>query len=180
MAATRPDDLLAIAHLVRPHGVRGEISAIPLAPPVLEPAALIADRVLILRDAGGATRTIRGIGVRWNQDRWLLTLEGVETMDDATRLRGIDLCLLRQELPALPEGWFWEDDLQLCRVLDAHLGEIGQAAGLNLNGYQPQLELKRPDGASVLIPWVRAYIVRVDLDEGVIHTDLPAEYPGLE
>ena len=40
MALAKADDLLAIAHLVRAHGVHGEISAIALAPPVLEPADL--------------------------------------------------------------------------------------------------------------------------------------------
>lgn len=180
MASPRPDDLLAIAHLVRPHGVRGEISAIPLAPPVVEPAVLIQDRVLTLRDPGGATRTVVGSTVRFHQDRWLITLQDVESMDDANLLRGVDLCLRRDELPRLPEGWFWEDDLQRCTVVDATLGELGGVKGLNTSGYQPQLEVLRPGGAVALIPWVRAFITDVDLAAQVIRTALPAEFPGLE
>lgn len=180
MASTRPDDLLAIAHLVRPHGVRGEVSAIPLAPPVLDPAELVEGRVLTLREPGGALRSAVVEGLRLHQDRWLILLEGVETMDDANLLRGVDLCLRRDELPVLPEGWFWEDDLQRCRVVDAVLGEIGTVAGLGVGGMQPQLQLKRPDGQIVLIPWVRAFIVQVDLDANLVQTNLPAEYPGLE
>lgn len=179
MVASRPDDILAIAHLVRPHGVRGEISAIPLAPPILDPGELIEGRVLILREVDGAARSIVGAAVRFHQDRWLIQLEGVDSMDQADALRGLDLCLRRNELPQLPEGWYWEDDLQQCRVVDAVLGDLGAVAGLGLGGMQPQLQLRRPDGSLVLIPWVRAFIVQVDLAANLIKTNLPAEYPGL-
>jgi 16S rRNA processing protein RimM len=179
MVPNGPDDLLAIAYLVRPHGIHGEVSAIPLAPPVLDPDGLIRGRVLTLRDPAGGARTVAGLGVRPHQDRWLVTLEGIDSMDEADRLRGLDLCLRRAELPELPEGWFWEDDLARCRVVDAALGEIGTVAGLNVSAFQPQLELRRPDGALVLIPWVRAYIAKVDLGAGEIRTALPADFPGL-
>jgi hypothetical protein len=52
-----------------------------------------------LRDPGGATRTVVGVGVRFHQDRWLITLDKVESMEEANSLRGVDLCLRRAELP---------------------------------------------------------------------------------
>ena len=178
MIPSRPEDLLAIAHIVRPHGVRGELSAEVLAPPVLELGALLVGR-LYARFPGGEVRAVRGLGVRPHQERLLITLEGIQDMNAAETLRQVDLCLPRAELPPLPEGWYWEADVQACRVIDRTLGEIGQAAGLNLGLAQPRLELRRPDGALALIPWVRAFILEVNLETHQILVDLPGDFPGI-
>ena len=178
MASPRADELLAVAHIVKPHGIRGEMSAVPLAPAVLDPQSLILRR-LFARDAQGGVREVEGLSMRPHKDRWLITLAGVETMDDALTCRNIDLCLRRTELPELPEGWFWEVDLEGCQVIDKVLGPIGSFAGLEDRSAQSQLIIQRPDGAKALIPWVRAFIMKVDLEAREIRTDLPAEFPGI-
>lgn len=179
MALPRPEELLAIAHIVRPHGVHGELSVIPLAPPVLEAIDLIVERRLYARDPAGGLRPVHGVSVRGHQDRWLVVLEESQTMDEAEAFRGIDLCLPRAELPELPEGWYWEADLQLCEVFDRTLGQIGTVKGLRVTGAQAQLELSRPDGSLALIPWVRAFILEVNIASRQIHTDLPLDFPGI-
>lgn len=174
-----PSDLLAIAHLVRPHGLRGEIVAEPRVPEVVDPVGLILDRRLFLRTPKGEVSETTGVGLRPHQGRWLVALDGIESMDDAETLRGFDLCLPRAELPALPEGWYYEADLERCRVVDEHFGEIGQVEALETAGAQPNLRVRRPTGAAVLIPWVKAYFVAVDLPAGRLTTRLPLDFPGL-
>ena len=175
-----PDDLLALAHVLRPHGIRGELSAKVLAPPVLEPLELLTERRLFARSPNGKVEVVQGEGARPHQDRWLVRLAGVETMNDAEEYRGWDLCLPRNELPELPEGWFWEADLEGCRVVDSQLGEIGRVSRLETRGPQPQLILHTTRGVEVTIPWVSGLVPRVDLEGRSVHTDLPEEYPGLE
>ncbi len=174
-----PQDLLAIAHLSRPHGVHGEVSAIPLTPPVLDPGVLIINKRLFLRDLHNKLREIQGEAVRSHQDRWLVKLEGIDTMDDANDLRGYDLCLPRGELPELPEGWFYETDLEGCRVIDEQLGDLGEVAGLELGYVQPQLKIRRANGAIVLIPWRTAFFPHVDLAARCISARLPVGLPGI-
>jgi 16S rRNA processing protein RimM len=178
MDAPHPDELLAVAHVTRPHGVRGELSAIPLAPPPIDLAALLVGRIW-LRDARGIVREVRGTAARPHQDRWLVTLEGVETMEAAGALREMDLCLPRAELPELPEGWYWEEDLLGCRVLDRRLGEIGRVRGLDTTLAQPRLRIERPGGATASVPWVSALVVGVDLASREVQTDLPDGYPEI-
>ena len=173
-----PDELLAVAHVTRPHGIRGELSAVPLAPPVFECASLIVRR-LFMRTAKGEVRPVQGLAVRPHQNRWLITLEGVEDRTQADALREIDLCLTRDELPPLPEGWYWESELQRCRVIDKTLGEIGRVHGLNLDSSQPRLEIIRPDDSIATFPWVKAFLVKVDLESSEIHIDLPPGMPGI-
>src|SRR5688572_22930469 len=162
MTVPGPEELLAVARIVRPHGVAGEASADVLSPPVLDAADLLTGRVFA-RFPQGKVVPMQVIGLRPHGARLLIRLEGIETMDQAETLRQVDLCLPRAELPELPEGWFWEADLQLCRVFDRALGEIGAVHALNTSGPRPQLEIKRPDNTIAQIPWVKAYIVSVDI-----------------
>ncbi|MCE5231560.1 ribosome maturation factor RimM [bacterium] len=173
------DDLLAIAHLVRPHGLRGEIAAEPLVPEVVDAVGLILDRRLFLRDRAGRVSEVRAIGLRPHQARWLITIEGIESMDDAEALRGADLCLPRAELPELPADTYYEADLERCRVIDEKFGEIGHVEALETGGAQPNLKVRRANGAAVLIPWVKAFFVSVDVPAGELKTNLPDDFPGL-
>ena len=178
MTPSNPEELLAIAHIVRPHGIRGEVSAMALAPSALDFASLAVGRVFA-RFPTGEVREMEVLDLRPHQDRWLIVLEGIETMNDAETVRQVDLCLPRAELPPLPEGWFWETDLQHCHVVDRAVGPLGTVKGLNTAGAQPQLEIHRPDGSIVSIPWVKAFIAKVDLAVGEITTDLPLDFPGI-
>lgn len=173
------DELLAIAHLIRPHGLRGEIVAEPLVPEVVDAVELILDRRLFLRDRAGKVSETRGVGLRPHQRRWLITLDGIASMDEAETMRGVELCLPRGELPALPEGWYYEADLTRCRVIDEHFGEIGQVEALETASAQPSLRVRRENGAAVLIPWVKAYFTSVDVPAGELKTNLPQDFPGL-
>ena len=76
-------------------------------------------------------------------------------------------------------GRYWEADLRDCRVIDARLGEIGRAEGLDVATPQAHLRVCRPDGLIVAIPWTRPLIAQVDLKTGQIHTDLPDQFPGV-
>lgn len=172
-------ELLAIAHLIRPHGLRGEIVAEPLVPEVIDAVELILERRLFLRDRAGAVREARAVGLRPHQGRWLILLDGIESIDDAETLRGFELCLPRGELPKLPEGWYYEADLTRCKVIDEKFGEIGQVEALETTGAQPNLKVRRADGGQVLIPWVKAYFVMVDIAGGELRTKLPEDFPGV-
>ncbi len=181
MNQPQPERLLALAHLVRPHGLRGEISSIGLAPPVLDLGELLDQREVVARSEAGEVLGVMQVeSLRPHQDRWLIKLVGIEDPEQADTLRGVDLCVPRAQLPELPEGWYYEDDLEGCRVVDRRLGELGTVTGLETNRAQPQLLVRRPEGALISIPWVRAFISAVDLERREIGTDLPIDFPGLE
>jgi 16S rRNA processing protein RimM len=187
--APAPDALLAVARLIRPHGLRGELSAVVLAPDVLDPFELLPGAAFALRPAEGAPRVgdpslagriLKCEAIRPHQDRWLVKLEGFDDLTAAEGLRGFDLCLARKDLPPLPEGWHWEADIVGAKVIDGRLGELGIAAELETGGGQNQLIVRRPAGDRVRIPWVKAYLKQVDLARREIRIELPEGFPGIE
>jgi 16S rRNA processing protein RimM len=175
------DALLAIARLGRPHGVRGEVRAEALCPPVLNLADLLALSPLWLRRSGHPLRRVRVVSVRPHPPAFLLVLDGWDARETVAELAGTELCLERSVLPELPEGWYWEDDLIGLVVEDRRLGVIGRVAALDVIAGQGSLRVvsaNRP-GVSVGIPWVAELVRVVDLEGGRVEVDLPLDYPGL-
>lgn len=178
MFSSQEDQTLAIARLTRPHGVHGELSAIAHVPPVVDLPGLIR-QPLTLRSPKGWVRTVQGESARPHTGRWLIKLAGVHSRNEAESLREHELCLRRDQLPELPEGWFWEADLLGSQVIDENLGTLGEVQSLEADLPQARLTIRRPNGGEAHIPWRKVYIHRVDLAEQTIHVDLPAEFPGI-
>ncbi len=176
----KPEDLVAVARLHRPHGLRGEIRAERISPEVLDFAALVTQRKVWLRGKEGNFRGIRVLSLRTHQKTFLLTLEGIEERTAADALRGGELCILREDLPSLPEGWIWEKDLIGYEVEDATRGPIGAAAGLYAISDRHVLQVARADGTEIDIPWTKGLILSVESKTRKINVALPLDYPGLE
>lgn len=136
---------------------------------------------LWLRQEGRPLRTVDVAALRPHGQLWLITVEGVEDRDAAGELKHAELCLQREELPDLPEGWYWEADIVGLAVEDRRLGSLGRAAGLEQLGGQPVLMVERdaPSEGRIQIPWAEALVPVVDLENRRIEVDLPDEYPGL-
>jgi len=79
----------------------------------------------------------------------------------------------RAERGALPEGEYFQSDLIGCKVLDEKDGRVlGVVEGFEQYGGPPLLEVSSEDG-EVLIPFVPAICVAVDLAHRSISVDLP-------
>jgi len=177
--APRVEDLLAVARLYGPHGLEGEVKAKACIPAILDFRELMRGGGLFLRNEKHAAVKVRVIGVRPYREGYLLRFEGVVDRAAAEALRDGELCQAREQLPDLPEGWFWESDLIGLEVRDRRLGLVGRSAGLETMGERSSLRIEKTGGGAVLVPWVEALVPRVDLETGTIELDLPLEYPGL-
>ena len=151
--------------MLRPHGVRGELVVESWSD---QERRFVPGAVLLL-----ATGQPLGLlAARRHHGRLLVSFEGVDGRDRAETLRGAVLHVRRDEVPPPPSGTYYHFELVGCRVEDRRLGELGVVAGVLEDGGGTLL---RVDGArgELLVPFVRAYLVRVDTGAGRIETDLP-------
>jgi len=173
MAQNSNHDLLAVAYVLQPHHLHGEVSVLHVVPDLLSFEDLMVGSDLYLRSPGGETRPCSCESLRPHKNRWLVKLSGIDSRNLAEELRGFELCMYRRNLPELPEDWFWEADLEGCRVLDDVLGEIGVVKGLDTSSAQTRLVVADAEERKFRIPWVDAFFPEVRLDDGIIHSSLP-------
>lgn len=100
----------------------------------------------------------------------VLKFVGCDDRETALALKGSELEIEREWLPAAEAGTYYWADLQGLRVLDRAGESLGQVTGLMQTGANDVLLVRGE--REHLIPWVQGtYILDVDLDAGVIRVD---------
>lgn len=102
----------------------------------------------------GADRTARG---------WLVALAGVEAREAADALRGREVEVRREDLPALEPDEFYAADLVGCRVVGEE-GVLGEVVGVEeVQGAPDLLVVRREGKGELLVPAAAGIVVKVDL-----------------
>ena len=113
----RPE-FITVGTVVNAHGVRGEVKVNPAG---FDPAFIASFRTLYI---GGKETKVTA--ARVHKSTVLLTLPGVDTMDDALALKGRTVAIRRTDA-RLPKGQFFDEELEGCTVVDDATGqEIGR------------------------------------------------------
>ena len=112
--------------------------------------------------------------VRYQKDKPVVRLEGIEDRNAAEDIRGMDVSIYAKDMEELPEGEHYVRDLIGCKVVDlAQDGaEIGVLRDVIQNTAQSVLDVSTPDGKQVLIPAVDVFLRSIDEEAGVIEVEL--------
>ena len=162
---------IAVGRITRAHGLRGEVSVLPLTQVTSRferGSRLLAgedeDRALVVSSA------------RPNRDRMLVLFEGVHDRDAAEALRGLYLFVRTSEAPPLPEGEFWPHELIGCEVITEGGRVLGQLREVIRTRANDVWSVQSDDGGEVLVPALRDVVEDVDVDARRV---VVREVPGL-
>jgi 16S rRNA processing protein RimM len=166
---------LVVGRIVRPHGVRGELTIdVRTDDPELR---LAVGAVLATEPAAAGPLTV--VRTRWHSGRLLVTFNGVEDRNGAEGLRGVLLLVDSAELEDITDpDEFRDHQLIGLAVVDLDGEHVGEVADV-LHSGQDLLVVSgsgQRAGAEIMIPFVSAIVPEVDLAAGVLRIDPP---PGL-
>lgn len=173
---------IVVAHLVRPQGRNGEL----LAEILTDFPERFADRkrLYLARPNTGTVsepnqpREMSLEGHWLHKGRIVLKFAGIDSINDAEGLRGMDVLIPREERAPLEEGAIYLDDLVGCTVVDFHgtesAGEeVGEVIDVDRESTAGALLVVRQATGEVLIPFVKAFLRHVDLNARRIEMNLP-------
>ena len=163
------DDYALVGRVARAHGNRGQVIVNPETD-FLEERFRAGNVVHVTR--GGRVEALRIAEVRFHKGRPVIRFEGVETMNDAEAMAGLELRVPAGELEPLPEGVFYRHDLVGCRVETLAGVAVGQVAAVEGDYGASRLVLREAVG-EVLIPLAAHICVRVDIAARLIVIDPP-------
>ena len=156
-------ELIPVGTIVNAHGIRGEVKLNPVG---FDPAFLAEfDRFNI----GGKETAV--CSARVHKSVLLLTLPGVEDMDAALALKGKSVCIYAEDVE-LPEGEYFDVELEGCTVVDDATGEaLGKLTRVL---HYPDHKVYEVKGErEYLIPAVpQVFIAAVDIDAGVVRVHM--------
>ncbi len=186
-----------LAHLLRPQGRKGELLAELLTD---FPERFGSRENLYLAPAGfsgpqSAARPVEVasffLPVGRNAGRIVVALKGVDSIEAAERLAGMEIVVPDTDRVPLEDDATYISDLVGCAVYDVSSATAGEVlvgtvtdvqfaltpdGGRRLDEAAPLLELAGVDGDEVLIPFVKAYLVAFDPTAKTLKMALP---PGL-
>lgn len=150
-------------------GIKGEVRITLYAQ---DSTNLKEGKVLLLERAGKMTEAaIKRL--RYQKDRPVVKLEGIDDRNAAEEIRGMEVSIFVADLEELPEGEHYVRDLIGCRVVDTTDGrEVGILKDVIQNTAQSILEVGTAEGKSVLIPAVDAFMRNIDEEAGIIEVEL--------
>ena len=147
--------------IVGTHGIKGEVRIEPWCD---SPAFLAAFKKLYLDDRG--ERAIE-VSSRPHKNITLCKIKGVDTIEDAERLRGKVVYIDRDDVK-LGEGVHFVQDLIGLEVRDCDTGEAyGEISDVLRTGANDVYEIKR-DGKTYLAPVIDEVITEINTDGGYV------------
>lgn len=154
---------LEVGEIVNTHGVKGEVKIMPWAD---SPEFLCQFDTLYMDG-----KPVRLRSVRTNKTLVLASLEGVDTVEAAMRLKGKVLSIDRTGV-VLPEGRHFLADLMGLTVLDAATGEeLGVIQDI-LTPPAHEVYVVGGKGKEYMIPAVDAFLAEINVEAGYIRVNL--------
>jgi len=108
---------------------------------------------------------------RSQHGRWVIKLEGIESLSEAETWIGGQVSIEKGDLPEPEEGGYFDFQLKGCTVFENGT-IVGRVVEVVDYGGTPQLRVDQ-DGREVLIPFVRDFLKQIDLERQRIEVDVP-------
>ncbi len=129
--------------------------------------------------SGDQWRAIKVLETEVHAAQLVAHLEGIDDRDKAFALRGQDIAVGRDELPAARDGEYYWADLIGLDVVNLQGESLGRVDGLLETGANDVLVVKAEGESGVverLLPYVSAIVHDVDLTGGKIRVDWGLDY----
>jgi 16S rRNA processing protein RimM len=163
-----------LARIVRPQGRSGEVLAEIFTD---FPERFAGRQGLYIRPPTGAMRPVK-VETQWlHKGRVVLKFSHVASIADAENLRGFEVVIPREERIPLEGDAIYVSDLLGVRVIDVSGGraeDAGEITDVEPEGVGPaMLVIRNQAGEELLIPFVRAYLRRMDIGGKRLEMELP-------
>src|SRR5262245_28118893 len=162
-------ELVTIGRVVKPQGRRGEVAVEPFSD---DPERFPALRRVFVPTPEGGARAVNVTGCWPHKGRFVLKLDGVDSIDYAERYRGVDLRIGEDELAPLPAGSYYHHQLKGLDVVDVDGRVVGRVHDLLETGAAVVLVIRGEQGET-LIPLAESFVQSVDVAGGRMVVRLP-------
>lgn len=155
-----------VGEVIKPHGVRGELKVYPITDNPQRFKKL--EKVFI--EQNGVLQPFNLLKVRVYQDEIYLTLEGIETREEAEKFRGSAVKIDRTNVPPLKEGWYYFE-LEGMQVFEGEvcLGVLSQVLQTGSN----DVYLVKGERGEICIPALKSVVKKVDVPGRRMEVELP-------
>ena len=158
-------EFLEIGQIVSTHGIKGEVRLNPWC----DSPEFVKKFKTLYRDEKGSS-SFNIVSCRPHGNVAVLKIEGVDTVEEAQKLRNTILYMKRVDIN-LPEGKWFVSELIGCSVLDYDDNNICYGKIKDIESYTANdvWYIETPDGKEVLIPAIKDVVIKCDVANDVAY-----------
>ncbi len=157
---------ITVCQLMRTHGVKGHIKAMPLTHDITRHKSL---KAVAVKKTNGEILDLEIEDSRQTGTLWLLKFKGIDTPEAAKFLVNADVMIPESERLPAPEGEYYIDDLVGFRVKTEDGREVGEVLEVQelmtvdafLIQFDPDMQ-REFSKKSILAPWIDDCVKEVD------------------
>ncbi|MBN8724900.1 MAG: 16S rRNA processing protein RimM [Acidobacteria bacterium] len=163
-----PSELITIARIIRPQGIKGEVIA-TIETDFPERFEDLSSVFLVFPD--NQIKELELIDFWFHKDRIVFAFESINSRNEAELLRNVTVKVPASEIVDLPEDHYYEFDLIGCQVITNNGQVLGQVKSLLQTGAAPLLVV---NGAKeYLIPLAEDICTEINTEEKKIIVNPP-------
>ncbi len=163
------EELVAIAVVAKPRGLRGEVIANILTD---FPGRFDNLTRVFGIDSGGNATELELERFFFQKNRVVLKFKEYNSIEEAETLRNLEICIPESEAVELEEDEFFDWELENCEVKTLEDQSIGRVKEVFRAGENVNLVVVNRD-KNFMIPFVKAICPEVDIENKLIRVDLP-------
>lgn len=163
------DDLVAIAKIARPRGLKGEVFA-ELLTDFPDRFEGLENVTAVLPDE--TRRELKIKEHRFQNGRLVLKFAGYDSIEMVEPLRDAEICVAETDAVRLDTDEFFDWQLEGCRVETIEGREVGTVSEVQRTGGTENL-LVTGDGRDHLVPFAESICVAVEIENKLIRIDPP-------
>ena len=163
------DNLIAVARISTPHGVRGEVRLFPLTD---FPRRFEHTESLLLADG----KRLFLESARLHRDVVLAKFRGMDTPEVWLPLRHLELYVTEDALMPLPPGQYYIHQIVGLAVFDADGTALGTVTVVLQTGSNDVYVVKTMDEGELLLPAIESVVHAIDVSKGRITVTLQEYY----
>ncbi len=169
---TPPDSgFIAVGEIAAPYGIRGAVWVKPFAARSTFRSKL--GKVILTRN--GETAPAEVTSLKSVGERWIVSLDGIRTREDAGGLRGWTITIPIQDIASLPEDTHYVHDLIGRKVLAEDGRFLGNLTNVFPTGTNDVYCIEGPEG-ELLFPALRELVIDCPRGGDTMRVRIP---PGL-
>ena len=160
------EDCFKIGYISKTHGLKGEVTA------VLEVEMEWADLSSLFLDSRGSLVPYFVEKISGTTTKSFIKLEGIESLEQASSLKGCSLYIPKSVRTKLRRGEFYDDEVVGYKVEDKNLGLLGHVKEIQSQGANRLLCIIQ-GAKEILIPINAPFITSLSKTKTLIQVELP-------
>ena len=155
------EQYLQVGVITSAHGIKGEVKVFPTTD---DPSRFKKLKEIILE--GKREHTVCGVeSVKFFKNMVILKLKGIDTMNDAEKLRNTPLLVSRENAVKLKPGEYFICDLIGLQVFQGDGTELGELTEVIQTGANDVYVVRMKNEKEVLIPNIKECIMEISLEK---------------